>query len=280
MRPSIPAATGSLATPNENAAVASHIQLNGAQFNYTATTGHLTASDVKTGQASVSFFYVAYTVANADAAKRPVIFFYNGGPGSASTYLHLGSFGPRRLVSTIPQASIPPVQLVDNQKPCWPAPTWCSSTPSAPATRKPLPTPTPTSGAWTRTPPPSAILCGATSPSTSAKPRPNSCSANPTARRARRCWPTCWKRPACRSTGWCCSAIMDYNSNCGVLDPNAISCEGYIPTYALTSAYHGRGGVPVDSVRSFAAGGYRTAIAAYLASNVAPPPPCSASCPT
>ena len=37
------------------------------------------------------------------------------------------------------------------------------------------------------------------------------------------------------------SAIMDYNSNCGVLDPGAVSCQGYIPTYALTSAYHQRG---------------------------------------
>jgi carboxypeptidase C (cathepsin A) len=111
------AATASLATPNENAAViASHIQLGGQQFNYTATTGHLTATDARTGKAAASFFYIAYTVPGADLARRPLIFFYNGGPGSASAFLHLGSFGPRRLVSTIPSASIAPVQLVDNQE--------------------------------------------------------------------------------------------------------------------------------------------------------------------
>lgn len=45
-------------------------------------------------------FYVAYFKKDATAEKRPVTFLYNGGPGSASMWLHMGSFGPRRVVTT------------------------------------------------------------------------------------------------------------------------------------------------------------------------------------
>lgn len=96
-------ATASLASANETAAtVRSQLTLNGARFDYTATTGHLTARDARTGVPTVSFFYVAYTLDNQPAANRPVTFFYNGGPGSASLWLHLGSFGPKRLVASPP----------------------------------------------------------------------------------------------------------------------------------------------------------------------------------
>jgi carboxypeptidase C (cathepsin A) len=267
--------TASLAIPNENAAViASHIQLNGAQFNYTATTGHLTAADVKTGQPSVSFFYVAYTVAGANAARRTVTFFYNGGPGSASTYLHLGSFGPRRLVSTIPAASIPPVQLVDNQETLLAT----SDLVFVDAVG--------TGYSQAIAPNTNADFWGVDKDAAAfrdfvrryialnkreASPKflyGESYGAPRTAVLA-----NLLEMAGVQIDGIVLqSAIMDYNSNCGVLDPNAISCEGYIPTYALTSAYHGRAAaVPVDTLRSFAAGAYRTAIAAYLAGNVAPP---------
>lgn len=270
------AATASLATQNENAAViASHIQLHGAQFNYTATTGHLTASDVKSGQASASFFYVAYTVASTDTAKRPVTFFYNGGPGSASTYLHLGSFGPRRLVSTIPAASIPPVQLVDNQETLLAT----SDLVFVDAVG--------TGYSQAIAPNTNADFWGVDKDAAAfrdfvrryiavnkreASPKflfGESYGAPRTAVLA-----NLLETAGVQIDGLVLqSAIMDYNSNCGVLDPNAISCEGYIPTYALTSAYHGRAAaVPVDTLRNFGAGAYRTAIAAYLASSVAPSP--------
>lgn len=269
------AATASLATPNENAAViASHIQLNGQQFNYTATTGHLTASDLKTGQASVSFFYVAYTVAGADAARRPVIFFYNGGPGSASTYLHLGSFGPRRLVSTIPNASIPPVQLVDNQETLLATADLVFVDAVGTGYTQAI-APNTNADFWGVDKDAAAfrdfVRRYITVNKREASPKflfGESYGAPRTAVLA-----NLLETAGVQIDGLVLlSAIMDYNSNCGVLDPNAISCEGYIPTYALTSAYHGRAAsVPVDTVRSFTAGGYRTAIAAYLASNVAPP---------
>lgn len=268
------AATASLTAPNENAAViAGHIQLNGQQFNYTATTGHLTASDVKTGQPAASFFYVAYTVAGA-AAKRPLIFFYNGGPGSASTYLHLGSFGPRRLVSTIPSASIPPVQLVDNQE------TLLASADLV------FVDAVGTGYSQAIAPGTNADFWGVDKDAAAfrdfvrryvavnqreASPKflfGESYGAPRTAVLA-----NLLETAGVQVDGLILqSAIMDYNSNCGVLDPDAVSCEGYIPTYALTSAYHQRAAaVPVETVRGFASGGYRTAIAAYLSGKVAAP---------
>jgi len=60
-------------------------------------------------------FYVAYTLADAPVADRPLTFLVNGGPGAASAFLHLGGIGPRRLAvdadGTLPA---PPVGLADN----------------------------------------------------------------------------------------------------------------------------------------------------------------------
>ncbi len=93
----------------------SQIVLGGATLGYTATAGHLTALSLGTGAAQASFFYVAYALEGAVAAARPVTFFYNGGPGSASVYLHLGSFGPKRLAAGAPSTTVPvPFPLVDN----------------------------------------------------------------------------------------------------------------------------------------------------------------------
>ena len=50
-------------------------------------------------QATARMFYVAYIKKDASAEQRPVTFLYNGGPGSASMWLHMGSFGPRRVVT-------------------------------------------------------------------------------------------------------------------------------------------------------------------------------------
>ena len=49
-----------------------------------------------------------------EASNRPVTFFYNGGPGSSSVYLLLGSFGPRRIKTNMPDFTPPPYQLEDN----------------------------------------------------------------------------------------------------------------------------------------------------------------------
>jgi carboxypeptidase C (cathepsin A) len=92
------------------------ITLNGSTIAYTTTTGHLIATDRASGQPEASFFYVAYTADNANAATRPVTFFYNGGPGSATVWLHLGSFGPKRLATGVPATTAAtPFPLVDNE---------------------------------------------------------------------------------------------------------------------------------------------------------------------
>jgi len=105
----------SLSTPNENTAVTHHsLTLNGAAIAYTATAGHLSA--LSSGQApEASIFYVAYTADGAPVGTRPVTFFFNGGPGSATAWLHLGSFAPKRLVTGVPATTQTlPFPYVDN----------------------------------------------------------------------------------------------------------------------------------------------------------------------
>ena len=86
--------------PEEKTVVTHHsARIGGQQINYTATAGiYVIKSDDDTPKAS--FFYVAYTKDNVpDIAKRPVSFVYNGGPGAASLFTHMG-LGPRRVVLT------------------------------------------------------------------------------------------------------------------------------------------------------------------------------------
>ena len=91
------------------------VTVDGVPLNYTATAGHLNALSLGTGAARASFFYVAYTLDGAAPATRPVTFFYNGGPGSATVWLHLGSFGPKRLATGMPATTAAtPYPLVDN----------------------------------------------------------------------------------------------------------------------------------------------------------------------
>jgi len=106
----------SLTTPNELTAVTHHtIVVGGTTLNYTATVGHMTALSQGTALPEASFFYIAYTLDGANLNTRPVTFFYNGGPGSATVWLHLGSFGPKRLEVNAPSTTTPkPFALVDN----------------------------------------------------------------------------------------------------------------------------------------------------------------------
>ena len=69
-------------------------------IKYTATAGTLTVRDDQ-GKPTGSYFYTAYTVPGA--SRRPVTFFYNGGPGSATVWLHMGSFGPMRVRTGNPE---------------------------------------------------------------------------------------------------------------------------------------------------------------------------------
>ena len=91
------------------------IRVGGADLAYTATAGTILLVDAK-DEPEASVFYTAY-VRNGDAAKRPLTFFYNGGPGSSSGWLHMLSFGPRRVEVRNPGLTpAAPYALVDNQQ--------------------------------------------------------------------------------------------------------------------------------------------------------------------
>jgi carboxypeptidase C (cathepsin A) len=61
--------------------------------------------------------YVAYFKTGADAAKRPLTFLFNGGPGSSTVWLHMGAFGPRRVVTADhTHTPGPPYRIVDNEQ--------------------------------------------------------------------------------------------------------------------------------------------------------------------
>ena len=73
------------------------LTLNGKAVSYTATAGRL---PIKRGDGKIEaeMFFVAYTLDGQDAGKRPLTFSFNGGPGSASVWLHMGALGPKRVV--------------------------------------------------------------------------------------------------------------------------------------------------------------------------------------
>jgi len=90
------------------------ITVEGKLLKYTATAGRL---PIKRGDGKIEaeMFYVAYTLDGQDAAKRPLTFAFNGGPGSASIWLHMGALGPRKVVLQ-PDGFMPPApyRIEDN----------------------------------------------------------------------------------------------------------------------------------------------------------------------
>ncbi len=73
------------------------ITVDGKVLKYAATAGRLPIKR-DDGKTEAQMFYVAYTLDGQDPAKRPLTFAFNGGPGSASVWLHMGALGPRRVV--------------------------------------------------------------------------------------------------------------------------------------------------------------------------------------
>ena len=72
------------------------ITVNGKVLRYTATVGYMPIRNTDNDEIEANIFYIAYTLDGAPA-KRPLMFSFNGGPGSASVWLHLGAIGPRRV---------------------------------------------------------------------------------------------------------------------------------------------------------------------------------------
>lgn len=91
------------------------ITLDGQRISYTATAGTLVLRS-EDGKPRASVFHIAYTKDGVkDPAERPVTFAYNGGPGGAAVWVHLGAFGPKR-VDLDPEGFPlpPPARLVEN----------------------------------------------------------------------------------------------------------------------------------------------------------------------
>jgi carboxypeptidase C (cathepsin A) len=101
--------------PKEEAVVTHHeVKIGGQEVRYAATAGNLLIR--KEDDPVASMFYVAYTREGVkELERRPVTFLYNGGPGSATIWLHMGSFGPR-IVQTVnaEPTGPPPYHVVNN----------------------------------------------------------------------------------------------------------------------------------------------------------------------
>jgi carboxypeptidase C (cathepsin A) len=111
------------AEPVDDLVTTNHsITIKRRKLAYTATTGRIvlrkeiiTDGKFDGHKAKAELFLTAYTVDDADPLQRPVTFAFNGGPGSASVWLHLGVLGPRRVVSgDAGDLEAPPYGLTDN----------------------------------------------------------------------------------------------------------------------------------------------------------------------
>jgi carboxypeptidase C (cathepsin A) len=113
--PKAPAKDEKAPKPPADAVTDGSLIIAGQKVEYKATAGSLPSTD-KTGKAKANIFYIAYTRKTGEpTASRRLTFCFNGGPGSASAYVHLGFFGPRRVLMTDDGLGAPkPVQLVEN----------------------------------------------------------------------------------------------------------------------------------------------------------------------
>lgn len=138
-RPSeTPKPAETMSQKEESPVVTKHsARVGGRQLNYTVTTGFMPIKNAVSGETEARIFYMAYTLdrpgsgrvstapsANADTPPnqggepktRPLMFSFNGGPGSASVWLHLGALGPKR-VKMLDDGFMPPppYELVENE---------------------------------------------------------------------------------------------------------------------------------------------------------------------
>ncbi len=110
--------------PEEVPVITHHeITVGGKTLKYTATVGMMPIKN-RDGETEARIFFMAYTLDDSGSrGSRPLTFSFNGGPGSASVWLHLGAIGPRRVPMN-PDGTMPapPYALVDNQQ------TWLDQT--------------------------------------------------------------------------------------------------------------------------------------------------------
>lgn len=91
------------------------IRIGGKAVDYEATTGTLMMKNDKDEPIAL-FGFTSYVRQGQDSRTRPIVFAYNGGPGSASAWLHMGILGPRRaVIEDLASNTRGPFQLVDNE---------------------------------------------------------------------------------------------------------------------------------------------------------------------
>ncbi|MEI9428912.1 S10 family peptidase [Mesorhizobium sp. Cs1299R1N3] len=117
--PERPAPAGGVLSLLPPPAITDHsISIGGRSLQYQAKAGTLPLLSGK-GEVTAEIFYVAYTLkpreSVATEAPRPITFVFNGGPGAASAYLHLGALGPRIVATGADGEFLPsPQKLIDN----------------------------------------------------------------------------------------------------------------------------------------------------------------------
>ena len=277
------AATASLPSAVEIAAVTKHqLVINGTALNYTATAGHLTAQGLTSKAPEASFFYIAYTLDGANAATRPVTFFYNGGPGSSTVWLHLGSYGPKRLVTGDPATTAPtPFPLVDNMESLIDVSDLVFVDAVGTGLSEAI-APNVNLTFWGVDADAAVfrdfVMRYVAANNRAASPKFLFGESYGTTRSS--VLANMLESAGVNINGVVLqSSILDYNSNCGVGVP-LVSCAGYLPSYGATGAWYGRdnpnpsaAALPafVAQMRTLAAGQYDPAVISFL--TMATPPP-------
>jgi len=88
---------------------------NGERITYDAIAGETLLTDLN-GDPTARIFSFTYKRTDVDDPNRPVLFIFNGGPGSASLWIHMGAIGPRRVVldAEVNPSNVPPFGLESN----------------------------------------------------------------------------------------------------------------------------------------------------------------------
>jgi carboxypeptidase C (cathepsin A) len=116
-KPAAAKPSADVAMSDEKPVVSKHeLSVNGKTLKYEARAGYLPLR-TEAGDIEANLFYVAYKLETGQpAARRPLTFCFNGGPGAGSLWLHLGAIGPKR-VRMLDDGSMPPppYELVPNE---------------------------------------------------------------------------------------------------------------------------------------------------------------------
>lgn len=104
-------------TESELSITQHQVTIDGKTLDYTATAGYMEIPAYE-GDPKADVFFMAYTLDGVEElTDRPIMYCFNGGPGSSSVWLHLGAIGPRRVVMGDADGAqpSPPYSLVENE---------------------------------------------------------------------------------------------------------------------------------------------------------------------